>query len=243
MTSKPIPLPSPAPRSSRRKPIEVIGLLAVRPLSDGELKRVCRVLAAEGIKDMRPTHIFLTQDDANAVAAGEERAVPASIVRGMAPRSLRSRSPDTTLTEALAVARRRGAAVKEELLADPEMLNTADIANLLGMSEEGVRLKRKRHEILGLESAKRGIRYPAWQVLEGRQLLPALPRLLPCSATIHGDCSGSCSSATVSSVAIAPSMPSGMAKSTACWPPRRTLPPAPFPDWWPASPIRWRPGR
>jgi hypothetical protein len=63
------------------------------------------------------------------------------------------------------------------LLADPEMLNTAGIADLLGMSEEGVRLKRKCHEILGLESAKRGIRYPAWQVLEGRQLLPALPRL------------------------------------------------------------------
>jgi hypothetical protein len=51
------------------------------------------------------------------------------------------------------------------------------------MSEEGVRLKRKRHEILGLESAKRGIRYPAWQVLEGRQLLPALPRLF----TMLGD--------------------------------------------------------
>jgi hypothetical protein len=171
MATKPIPLPSPAPRSSRRKPVEVAALLAVRPLSDGELKRVSRVLAAEGIKDMRPTRIFLTQDDANAVAAGDERAVPASIVRDKA------RSPGTTLTEALATARGRGAAVKVALFADPEMLNTADIANLLGMSEEGVRLKRKRHEILGLESAKRGIRYPAWQVLEGRQLLPALPRL------------------------------------------------------------------
>jgi hypothetical protein len=81
------------------------------------------------------------------------------------------------LTEALAAARTRGAEVKEALFADPDMLNTAAIANLLGMSEEGVRLKRKRHEILGLESAKRGIRYPAWQVLEGRRLLPALPRL------------------------------------------------------------------
>jgi hypothetical protein len=37
-----------------------------------------------------------------------------------------------------------GAEVKEALLADPEMLNTAAIADLLGMSEEGVRLKRKR---------------------------------------------------------------------------------------------------
>jgi hypothetical protein len=177
MATKPIPLPSPAPRSPRRKPVEVTALLAVRPLSDGELKRVTRVLAAEGIEDMRPTRIFLTQDDANAFAAGDERAVPVSIARDKAPRPARTRSPDATLAEALVAARGRGAAVKEELLADPEMLNTADIANLLGMSEEGVRLKRKRHEILGLESAKRGIRYPAWQVLANRQLLPALPRL------------------------------------------------------------------
>src|ERR1700732_5034790 len=126
MATKPIPLPSPARRSSRRKPVEVAALLAVRPLSDGELKRVSRVLVAEGIKDMRPTRIFLTQDDANAVAAGDERAVPASIVRDTAPRPPRTRSLDATLTEALATARGRGAAVKEELFADPEMLNTAD---------------------------------------------------------------------------------------------------------------------
>jgi len=42
------------------------------------------------------------------------------------------------------------------------------------MSEEGIRLKWKRH---GLEFAKRGVRYPGWQVLPDRQLLPALPRL------------------------------------------------------------------
>jgi hypothetical protein len=177
MATKPIPLPSPAPRSPRRKPVEVIALLAVRPLSDGELKRVSRALAAEGIEDMRPTRIFLTQDDAKAVAAGDERAVPASIVRDSAPRPARARRLDVALTEALVAARARGATVKEDLLTDPEMLNTAAIAHLLGMSEEGVRLKRKRHEILGLEFAKRGIRYPAWQVLEGRQLLPALPLL------------------------------------------------------------------
>jgi hypothetical protein len=177
MATKPLPLPASAPRSPRRKPVEVTALLALRPLSAGEWKRVSLALAAEGLADMRPTRLVLTPDDAKAVAAGDERVVPASIARDKASRSARARSPDAALTEALAAARARGAAVKEELLADPDMLNTAAIADLLGMSEEGVRLKRKRHEILGLESAKRGIRYPAWQVLEGRQLLPALPRL------------------------------------------------------------------
>jgi hypothetical protein len=177
MASKPRPIPASTALRPRRKPVEVTALLALRPLSAGELKRVSRALAAEGLEDMRPTRIVLTPDDAKAVAAGDERAVPAAIVRDAAPRPARTRSPDSALTEALAAARARGAAVKEELLADPDMLNTAAIADLLGMSEEGVRLKRKRHEILGLESAKRGIRYPSWQVLEDRKLLPALPRI------------------------------------------------------------------
>jgi hypothetical protein len=84
---------------------------------------------------------------------------------------------DSPLTEALGAARARGAAMKAALLADPKMLNTAAVADLLGMSDESVRQKRKRHEILALEFAKRDIRYRAWQIIEGRHLIPALPRL------------------------------------------------------------------
>ncbi len=84
---------------------------------------------------------------------------------------------NVALSEAIDAARAQGDALKEELRADPDMLNTASMAERLGMSEEGVRLKRKRHEILGLEFANRGIRHPGWQVLPDRQLLPALPRL------------------------------------------------------------------
>jgi hypothetical protein len=177
MATKPLPFSTPVPQNPRRKSVEVTALLALRRLSDGELQRISRALAAEGLEGMWPTRIVLTSDDAKAVAAGDERSVSVAIVQDKACRPAHTRIPDATLTEALAAARTRGAEVKEALLADPDMLNTAAIANLLGMSEEGVRLKRKRHEILGLESAKRGIRYPAWQVLEGRRLLPALPRL------------------------------------------------------------------
>ena len=177
MATKSPPLPPSTTRSLHYEPVEVTALLALRPLSDGELKRASMVLAAEGLGDIRPTRIVLTPDDAKAVAAGDVSAVWASIVWDNAPRPAPIGEPNATLTKAVAAARMRGVAVKETLLADPEMLNTAAVADLLGMSEEGVRLKRKRHEILGLEFAKRGIRYPAWQVLEGRQLLPALPRL------------------------------------------------------------------
>ena len=83
----------------------------------------------------------------------------------------------TGLANALAAARIRGEAVKKELLADLSMLTTAGMARLLGMSESGVRRRRKRHEILGLEVGKRCVRYPGWQVTEDRKLLPALQRL------------------------------------------------------------------
>jgi hypothetical protein len=78
-----------------------------------------------------------------------------------------SSEPKATLTEALAAAR--------AVLAYPEMLNITVVADLLGLSDGSVRLKRERHEIFGLESGTRGIGYPAWQMLEGRQLLPAPP--------------------------------------------------------------------
>jgi hypothetical protein len=169
--------PAPSTRRARSKAVEVTGFLALRPFSEGELEHVVRVLAAEGLGDMRPTRIALSSDDAIAVAAGNVRSVSASVIRDTAPARTATRDQHDELTRALAAARERGTALKETLLADSDMLNTAALAELLGMSEEGVRLKRKRHEIIGLDFAKRGIRYPAWQVLEGRQLLPALPRI------------------------------------------------------------------
>jgi hypothetical protein len=173
MVSKALSVPS-IVDSRRRKPVEATALLALRPLAAGELERVSRVLAAEGIEGLHATRIRLTARDAETVSHGDVGPVSATIIQEHLPNPT---EPDTTLAGALTAARARGMALKEELLADPDMLNTASIAERLGMSEEGVRLKRKRHEILGLEFAKRGIRYPGWQILPDRQLLPALPRL------------------------------------------------------------------
>lgn len=167
--------PSPAAGARRGKLVEATALLALRPLSAGELQRVSRVLAAEGIADLHATRVRLTTRDARAVRHGETDPISATIVPGD-PSALAPHQNDA-LAEALNAARVRGEALKEELLADPEMLNTAGMAARLGMSEEGIRLKRRRHEVLGLQFAKRGIRYPGWQVLPDRQLLPALPRL------------------------------------------------------------------
>lgn len=172
MASKAFSVP---PGHSRRKRVEATALLALRPLSAGELQRASRALAAEGIGDLHATRVMLTARDARAVSHGESGPISATIVPDDPPSP--ALAPNDALANALGAARARGAMLKEELLADPEMLNTAGMAERLGMSEEGVRLKRRRHEILGLEFAKRGIRYPGWQVLPDRQLLPALPRL------------------------------------------------------------------
>jgi hypothetical protein len=84
---------------------------------------------------------------------------------------------DAKFANALAAARKLGEAVKAALLADESMLTTPAIARSLGISETAVRRKRERHEILGLELAERRVRYPDWQLLPNRQVLPGLPRL------------------------------------------------------------------
>ncbi len=113
---------------------------------------------------------------ANHLRELDQEPVQASIVEDDSPVGAGIDSADA-LAVALDAARARGAAMKDEMLSDPDMLSTAGLAERLGMSEEGIRLKRRRHEVLGVEVAKRGIRYPAWQVMPGRQILPGLPRL------------------------------------------------------------------
>ena len=178
MPAKALAVPSfPAVGSRQRELVEGTALLALRPLSASELDRVARALAEEGIADVHTMRVQLTARDAHAVSHGGSDPVAATIIPDHRPRATLAANAETLLTEALDVARARGAALQEHLLVDPEMLNTASMGARLGMSEEGVRLKRKRNEILGLEFAKRGIRYPAWQVLADHQLLPGLPQL------------------------------------------------------------------
>lgn len=81
------------------------------------------------------------------------------------------------LPAALAEARERGRALAARLLAGPEMLSSDAFAERIGVSRETVRQKLARHEVLGLAGAKRGWRFPSWQVSEDGQLLPGLPRL------------------------------------------------------------------
>lgn len=176
-----VPKPSQNPRgrcSREGRPAEIEGmaLVALRTMSPVEMARVSKALEREGISGVRLARLHLSRTDARRVAEGGSASILATF-ESEDDQAVIDETPEQGLERALREARARGDALKRDLLAAPEMLSTAAMAERLGMSSEGVRLKRKRHEVLGVDFAKRGIRYPEWQVLENRRLLPALPRL------------------------------------------------------------------
>lgn len=75
---------------------------------------------------------------------------------------------------ALAAAKERGEQYVANLMRDPEMLPGREFASLIGMSPETVNQRRKTGDLLGLEGATRGIRFPKWQITDNGQPLPGL---------------------------------------------------------------------
>jgi hypothetical protein len=81
------------------------------------------------------------------------------------------------LDAALAAARSRGGVVVAEILNRDEMLNDEKFSKLIGVSRTTVNTKRQKQQILGLEGAKRGVRFPAWQIGEDGKPFAGLPQL------------------------------------------------------------------
>ena len=72
------------------------------------------------------------------------------------------RSPE--LARSLEAARERGRLRASEVLAGGDMLSGGAFADMLGTSRVTVNAKRQAGQLLGLEGAKRGYRFPAWQL-------------------------------------------------------------------------------
>jgi hypothetical protein len=83
----------------------------------------------------------------------------------------------TRLDRALATARERGRHRVAEILSGPDMLSADQFADLIGVSRVTVNSKRQAHQVLGLQGAKRGYRFPEWQVGEDGKPYGALPEL------------------------------------------------------------------
>lgn len=85
--------------------------------------------------------------------------------------------PDAALRAALDAARARGQGCAAEILAGADMLSAEQFAALIGTSRVTVNTRRQRQEVLALDGAKRGFRFPAWQVDREGRPFAAIPAL------------------------------------------------------------------
>jgi hypothetical protein len=81
------------------------------------------------------------------------------------------------LDRALSSARARGAIRVGEILSGQDMLSADQMARLLGTTRMTVNTKRRNHQLLGLDGAKRGFRFPEWQIGDDGKPFEALPAL------------------------------------------------------------------
>lgn len=85
--------------------------------------------------------------------------------------------PDAELEAALAEAWKRGRRRVAEIVAGKDMLSAEAFAKLLGTSRVTVNAKRQSGQVLGIDGAKRGFRFPVWQLDKNGRPLGALPAL------------------------------------------------------------------
>ncbi|RDJ04028.1 XRE family transcriptional regulator [Rhizobium grahamii] len=71
---------------------------------------------------------------------------------------------DAGLEQALAAARARGRSKAAEILERGDMLSADEFARLLGTTRVTINTKRQNGQVLGLDGAKRGYRFPDWQL-------------------------------------------------------------------------------
>lgn len=119
---------------------------------------------------------------ADAVAKAERLGTPFEVVIKVHPHradpAVEERAAEgDALGQALAAARRRGAARVAEIMKSPDMLSARAFGPLIGASHETVNQKRKAGEVLALQGTTRGLRYPRWQVTDDGRLLPGLAEL------------------------------------------------------------------
>lgn len=100
-----------------------------------------------------------------AVMGASESAKPAPRVQ------------DANLKDALAAARERGRVRVADILNGEDMLSAEAFAELLGTTRVTVNAKRQRQQVLALEGAKRGFRFPVWQVGSNGKPFAVIPDL------------------------------------------------------------------
>jgi hypothetical protein len=140
-----------AKRSTIKSLMETLGKTIERTQKSGQASGFTVVIDAAG----NPTFVPLPHGDLTSAA----------------------KMQDNRLEAALQAARERGRLRAAEILNQNDMLTAEEFAERLGMSRMTVNARRQRHELLGLEGAKRGFRFPAWQVDDEGKAFDVLPKL------------------------------------------------------------------
>jgi hypothetical protein len=81
-----------------------------------------------------------------------------------APLPVLEEPTDLELQAALSAARERGRLRAAEILGGGDMLSADAFAKILGTTRVTVNTKRQSGQVLGLDGAKRGFRFPVWQL-------------------------------------------------------------------------------
>lgn len=100
------------------------------------------------------------------------------VVQHQAPETSTEQPPaEPSLDDALAAARDRGRLAVARILEEPEMLSADAFGDAVGVTRTTVNAWREKNEALGLQGAKRGYRFPAWQIDANGRPSKVLPRL------------------------------------------------------------------
>ena len=127
----------------------------MRPLLEGYDEAVTRSRKAG-----RPVSLRVSVDRSGGATVVSVDEVEAPAVPPIEEEG--SSSPE--LEGALAAARERGQLLAAEILSGPDMVSGADLARMLGTTRVTVNAKRQAGQLLGLDGAKRGFRFPVWQL-------------------------------------------------------------------------------
>jgi hypothetical protein len=170
MTDTATPPPMGAATVTFQAPRTAIDVLSARPAKVKALIRGYGEAIAKSRREGRVVSFKVEVDP-----SGGAKVTPIGDLT-MASAPLDEESADT-LNAALEEARGRGRARAAQILAGDDMLSADQFAALLGTSRMTVNTKRRNRQVLGLEGAKRGFRFPAWQVGDDGKPFAALPRL------------------------------------------------------------------
>lgn len=136
-------------------------------------------LHLEGVGDAAPP-----RDSSNRAAAAKRRAYQARTgdlaLLGDLDTELTvaaQRRPTAALEAALQAARDRERMRVADIMNGPDMLTMEQFANLLGTDVVTLEGKRRTHQVLGIDDAEHGVRFPFWQVGPDGEPFSALPAL------------------------------------------------------------------